>query len=256
MTVARSANESSTNWETSLLRATAFYTTQFDLGAVKWWENLTGRPAESRVHRAGIGQLIEVGAVESKLLQLQIQPGRIDWVLAPKDEPDSDKFSSLGGFAKSSQYFGELIFKWLDQAPPLNRVAFGAVLTIPTQSDSESVRTISRFLPNIDLDWENVRDFMFQVNRPRPCVTIPQLDVLNRLVKWQSVLRKMVVATIGPQIPAPVTTAEQWAAQCELDISTGAPSDPSIMLPPEQLKSLFAELMQHGNDVASKGSAL
>ena len=136
-----------------------------------------------------------------------------------------------------------------------NRIAFGAVLTIPTQNDFESVQTISRFLPNLNLDWGNVRDFIFQVNRPRPCITIPQLGALNRLVKWQSVLRAMLVATIGPQSPAPTTTAEQWAAQCELDISN-APKDPSIMLPHEQLKPLFAELVQQGKEVVSKGSAL
>ena len=190
------------------------------------------------------------------MLQLQIQPGRIDWVLAPKDEPADNKFLSLGDFAYSSEYFGELIFKWLDLAPELDRIAFGAVLTIPTQNDFESVQTISRFLPNLNLDWGNVRDFIFQVNRPRPCITIPQLGALNRLVKWQSVLRAMLVATIGPQSPAPTTTAEQWAAQCELDISTGAPKDPSIMLPHEQLKPLFAELVQQGKEVVSKGSAL
>jgi hypothetical protein len=256
MTAVTIAAQLTKNWETSLLRATAFPTGPLDLASVKWWEVATGRSSESKNIRTGIGQLIEVGTVDDKVLQLQIQPGRIDWVLALKDDPESEKFSSLGDFDKSSNYFRELIVKWLEQAPPLNRIAFGAVLSIPTKNESEAMETISRFLPYVKIDWSGVRDFIFQMNLPQPCATFPGLGAINRLVKWQNVVRQKVIATLSPPLQAPVATTQEPAAQCELDISTAVSTETAFKLPPDQLKALFAELVQHAAEVMPKGDIL
>lgn len=257
MTTAREAAERPVKWQTGSLRVTVFYTGLLDVVSVNWWESLTGQQPDSKNVRAPGGQLIELGTVEGQVLHLQIQPGRIDWLLLPKDDPDSETFSLLGDFAKSSTYFGNLISKWFEQAPPLNRIAFGAQLFIPTADQPEAIRIVATILLCVKMKWEGVRDFIFQVNRPRACETLPGLGAINRLARWQTIARRKVTAILLPQPQAPVMTSEEHAAFCELDISTNAPTDAdTIKLPPDALRSLLTELIKHAADIVSKGDVL
>ncbi len=250
------AAERAKQWQTGLLRATAFYPDPFDLAGVNWWESLAGRPSESKNVRAGLGQLAEFGTVDDRVLQLQIQPGRIDWLLLPKDEPEGGSFPSLGDFEKCLGYFRELFFKWLSQAPELNRLAFGAQLYIPTADQSEAVQTVAGILQYVKIDWTGIRDIVFQLNRVQACKTLPELGAINRLVKWQTVVRKRIVGALLPEPQAPVTTAEEFAAYWELDISLAAPTDAKMKLPPEKLKELFTELTHEAADIVSRGDVL
>jgi hypothetical protein len=112
-------------------------------------------------------------------------------------------------------------------------------------------------LSSLNIKWEGLQDFILQVNRPQSCATLPNIGVINRVVKWQTVVLRKISAVLLPQPQPPVTTSEKTAAFLELDISTAAPSDASIlMLPPEQLKALLAELIHHAADIVSKGDVV
>ena len=254
MTASRNA-EPLSNWQTASMRATAFYSGQLDLGSIKWWQSLTGKSPDLTNLSAGLGQLLEQGEVEGHVLQLQIQPQRIDWLLLPKDGPQSAAFASLGEFDQSLTYFKSLVSRWLALAPSLNRLAFGAQLLIPTARPEDSIAIIAEILSYVTIDWEGIRDFTFQVNRPKACTTFPSAGAINRLIKWQSIIRKKVVMTLAGAGQTLATTAEQHAAYFELDVSTCDPSD-AYALPPEKLGLLLGELMDDASEIVSRGDVL
>lgn len=239
-------------WQPGSLRVTAFCIEPPNLSSVQWWESLTKQPSETRnVTRAGFNQLFEQGTVGDRTLHLQVQQlGRVDWIILPKDNPESDSFSSLGDFGESAAYFRELISQWLsDQAPPLNRLAFGTQLYIPVANQEEAFKIIAKMLPSVKIDWKGIRDFIFQVNRPRACVTFPDLGEINRLRKWQAVIRKKIVGVIVPEGQAPVATREETSAFLELDINTPPPTDAKTALPSARLPELLAELIQNAANI-------
>jgi hypothetical protein len=194
------------------------------------------------------------GAYRLGVLQLQIQPVRIDWILLPKDDPESELFQDLGDFEESSVAFCRLISQWLERAPTINRIAFGTQLYFPTSSQPESLQIVAQILTYVTINWAGTRDFVFQLNRPRQCATLPQLGEINRLVKWQNIVRKKMTATLTPEPTSSVTTtAEQHAAFWELDISSPVPTESKAPLPPQQLPQLLAELRNSASEIVAKG---
>jgi hypothetical protein len=243
-------------WQAESLRVTAFYNQTLAVGDVKWWESLIGREPDVRNARPTMGHLVEQGAVENVILQLQIQPGRIDWLLLPKIDPEKEAFPRLGDFRSASEFLSGLVFRWLADAPPLNRLAFGAQLSIRTANQAEATRLISGILNYVRIDWDNTEDFIFQVNRPRECVTLPGQVRINRLAKWQTVVRKHMLATLIPVPQSPVTTNEEAAAYFELDVNTTPPGEAgAIVLPPERLTALLGELLHNATSIVAKGDS-
>lgn len=238
-------------WQAGLLRTTAFCLAPPDLPNIKWWEELIGGPAEFRNLRVGVGELIEQGLVGDRTLQLQVHVARVDWIFSPKDQPDGDPFPSLGALAECLPAFQALISRWLDTAPSLNRLAFGVQLYIPSSSRAEAMGHIAEMLPYVRINAERMREFTFQVNRPRPCVTWPELGEVNRLATWQAVLRKRVVASFLPEVRGPVSVREEVAAFLELDINT--PPDFGKEIPRHLSKEIFGELIGNGIEIVERG---
>lgn len=234
------------NWRAGSLRITAFCVEPPDLGTVRWWESIAGHPSETKnILRSGIGQLVEYGPVGDQVLQLQVQLNRVDWILFPKENPEGDPFPFLGEIKLASLNFRSLVDPWLAQAPRLNRVAFGAQLYIPVRDHKEAMRLLAKKLPSVKINWEAIRDFTFQVNRPLPGLSEPDLGEINRLTKWQVVVQKKVVGVILPTVQAPHATSEQTSAFWELDINTAVPTDPTAFLAPNRVTPLIDELIQN-----------
>ena len=243
---------SASDWQVGLLRATAFCLSPPDLSGIKWWELVVGAPAEVRNVRAGAGQLIEQGLVENRSLQLQIVLARVDWIFAAKEESDGDAFPLLGGFEESVRPFLALISRWLEAAPSLNRLAFGAQLYIPTRDVAEARRHVARILPYVKLDWEHIRDFIFRVNRPRPFLAWPEVGELNRIATVGAVSRKKVVATLLPEPQVAVPVKEEFSASLELDINM-PPLDVRQEIPRERRIQIFDELVSNAREIAERG---
>jgi hypothetical protein len=252
MTVPPESAELLKKWQTASLRITGFQFGALELDSVRWWEALTGKPADSRNARPGIGQLVESGVIDGRVIQLQIQPGRIDWLLLPKDDPESEAFASLGDYDSSLVYFSELISKWMVQAPPLNRLAFGALLLIPTVDQAQATEILARILQDVTLNWAGIKEFVLQVNRPEPSAVLPEIGPINRLVKWQTIVQKKIVANLLPASHAPFTTSEQTAVSLELDMNTVTPTDATKQIPPGRLIPVLVELIEHATHIASK----
>jgi len=243
------------NWEAGLLRITAFPSEQVDLRTVDWWEKVTGTASEMRTVQPSVGQLTEQGTVEDYLLRLQIQFGRVDWVLLPKDDVQNEAFPLLGKFEQVSRRFRELVSPWLTGAPRVNRLAFGAVLYVPTASLEEATEVISKILPYVNIEWSGIRDFIFQINRPRPCRTCSEAGDINRLSKWQIVVLKKMITVLAPDASGPLTTSEQPAAYWELDINTAPPPGAQKEITRDLLDPLLNELLENATTIV-KSDAL
>jgi hypothetical protein len=245
-------------WQVGSVRITAFSTEQTDLRSVDWWSTVAGAPSEMKNIQTAIGQMIEQGTIGDRHLRLQVQVGRIDWILIPKDEPQSENFPLLGDFEKVSVQFRQLMSGWLAYPPRINRLAFGAVLYVPKPCVAEAAEVISKVLPYVNIQWSEVRDFVFQVNRPRPCVTYSEVREINRLNKWQTVVLKKMIAILPTEtsgLSGPVTTSEQVAAYWEVDINTAPFTDSRKEIPRELALPLIDELIQNGTTML-KGDAL
>jgi hypothetical protein len=253
MTAQSEAVNRPAEWQTGSLRLTAFYLGRLDPGAEGWWQSLTGQPSESKNVRPAMGQLTERGTVQGRTLQLQVNPGRIDWLHLPEEGPETEGFPVLGDFANAVGDFRSLVSAWLPQAPPLNRLAFGAQLLIAAQDQESATKIIAQTVRHVQMDWTGVRDFVFQLNRPKPCLTNPSLGPINRLVKWQSIVRRKIVATLLPEPHVPVATTEDVAACWELDLSTAIPQNDKMVLAPELLEGLLSELTDGAMDIVLKG---
>jgi hypothetical protein len=240
-------------WDTGLLRVTAFCLNPPDLGSIRWWDNVVGKPAETRQVRPGLGQLIEQGSFDERSLQLGVNLARVDWIMIPKPSEESETFGSLGNFAQAATTFRELISKWFAEPLSLNRIAFGASLFIHTKDQHEAIQQIKSMLPSLRSDLNEVQDFIFQINRPKPSVALPELGSINRIARWQVVLRQTLVANLLPQVQPPVSTSQQTAANLELDINTPALSDTKKELPREKLSTVLEELSDNALEIALKG---
>jgi hypothetical protein len=244
-------------WETASVRVTAFQKAPIDLHGLSWWKFMTGSDPESTNIRVGAGQLQESGTVEGTNVALSVLPNRIDWTISPKDDAEKGGFGSLGDFAAASHSVSAMIAKWLPQAPALNRLAFGAQLVVPANDQVAAMRIVSGMLDFIKIDWTGLRDFTFQANRPKSTAILPDMEPFNRVVKFQAIVRKRVLATFGTEPPPPIaTTSEQNAAYCELDFSTAVPTNPQAELPRENLEKLLNALVESAKDAVLKGDWL
>ena len=248
-----------TAWQTELLRLTAFPTSVAEVSGIDWWADLFGRSPESSTVRPTKRERLEEGPFEQGVLRLSIQPFRIDWYfLKGEDHQEQQEqveqemtFPTIGPFPEAADKFLKLMLSWLAPSvcPPLQRLAFGAILLQPVESHEAGYRRISDYLPDIKIDPSS-RDFDYRINRQRDSLCEIKGLKVNRLNNW-SVLRgakyqyglgvKPFRREVGP---------EHFACRLELDISSPAEFPE---LPPKPLGTLFQEFVGLGKEIASKG---
>jgi len=247
--------ENTSSWQTESLRFTGFSppNTKFDPSA--WWLNLVGSPPETETSRPKAGFHKQEGFLEGKVLTLQVKPDRIDWILSPIVGPPEEPIETLptlGSFEDVAKTFVELMFRWLDVSPIINRLAFGAVLVKPVADRKAGYIEIAKYLPALTLDADGSSDFFYQINRPRNSSSGISGLRINRLTKWSVILfqgfgvsfGKTEIQTVGYGSPAS-------ACRVEMDINTSP--DFSSELPREKLPALLQELTDLSRELALKG---
>lgn len=236
-------------WQVGDLRLTAFT----DLLAPpeartqgKPWEALVGKPPENVISRLFGTEQEENGlfAAGGKLTYKR-GPRGAEWSL--ESVPDPDKPGTFFGMSTAViTPFKELMRRWLVDGPPLQRLAFGTALYLPVEDRIEGYRQLSAYL-RLELDPVNSRDFLYQINRPRPShCGVPDLDI-NRLSKW-TWLPLGLRAHDGEQ---PWPGIRRSVCLLELDMNT-APEYPGP-LPRESYVPLFDELVALAEEIAVQG---
>jgi len=240
----------STDWKAQNLRLTAFLSPSAQVGEQDWWTMLTGDIPDSKVFQPKTGIQKQEGKFKNEKvdgqLVLTVQPSRIDWQLIPLDVPDSG-FPEIGLFTESVESFSELIMQWLQNAPSLQRLAFGAILHQSTASSQEGYEKLSEYLA-FDLDNDS-SEFLYQINRPRKSQNLNLDLIINRLSKWS--VNLLAGFILSPEMRRYSLRPAEFALSLELDINTSA--DFSGELHPEKLSEIFQELVNLGQEIANKG---
>jgi hypothetical protein len=238
-------------WQAENLRLTAFINPAERIDPSTWWECLVGEAPETKLQKPKTGEQEEKGRFKKGYLALQVQPTRIDWRFSSVLEQEKllEAFPTLGSFPEALRSFVELMTKWLKMCPPIDRLAFGALLVLPVEDKRTGYRQLSALLP-LEVDAEGSSDFTYSINRPRPSKSgIPNLKI-NRLSKWAFVVLRLAAVSVGRHVGhAPYDGPS--ACRLELDINTAAEFEGE--LPQEHILRIFDELVDLGQEIASKG---
>lgn len=236
------------DWQTETLRLTAFPSPSATIGQPTWWSDLTGETPENRTTRPREGVFVEQGNWGGRKLSLGMNPTRIDWVFGGIEDD-----SPLSVFSDSLSAFQELMLRWLPQCPPINRLAFGAVVSAPVENREAGYRQIAAYLPHIQLDPVNSSDFLYQINRSRNSTSGVTSLRINRLSKWSVGMFSVIPMNFALQ-PSRVevySARQSFACRAELDINTS--QEFSSELPQELLPQILKELMSLGQEIILEG---
>ncbi len=143
--------------------------------------------------------------------------------------------------------------KGLEKSPPLNRLAFGAVLLSPAESVPEAYRALDKLLPSVDIDPDRTRDLIYRINRRRSSrCGIEGLEV-NRLSTWGmvSVSTIEMEISIGGSEKVRQVEPPQYACRLEFDVNTTPEFGGE--LDKKKLPALLDELIELGSEIATEG---
>jgi len=182
---------------------------------------------------------------------------RIDWLYAGRLEERPGGYPVLGGFEESISSFLELVRRWfaLPSFPAAQRLAFGAVLLQPVATRGDGYKRLAEYLPAVQIDPEGSSEFLYQINRPRRSMTMPE-QILNRISRWSvglcTELKIPVLLQPVPQLlPGLLAGAGLSACRLELDLSTS--QNEAGELNHEQVPSVYNELVGLAKDIAKNG---
>lgn len=194
------------------------------------------------------------------MLNAKAKERRVDWVFSDPiekvfgqlPEPESPAAPT---FVERARLFSSLVRRWVTElAPPMTRMAVGAVLELPTQTRDESYVILSRYL-NFDLDPATSSDFHFQINRFRDSHAISGLRV-NRLTKWSASvsmvrsLRMMISQDEATAVDLGEEQPRTYACQIETDLNTVHRDTP---MPADRLGQQFDELTEMLEELVREG---
>lgn len=241
------------NWQVVSLRLTAFPMPGEEIPRPSWWADLVAKPPDVRSERPSQLAYQDEGLFEERKLTLAVQPGRIDWYLTQPEQADvSAELPSIGSFPDSIGIFLPLVARWLTLCPPLQRLAFGAILLQGAVADRiAAYKLLSKYLPTVRLDPEHSSDFSYQINRPRDCRADIAGLKMNRLSRWSLVRHAAGHISLSGKAPQTFTTSEAHAVRLELDMSTSG--DFQGELPMERSPEILEELINLGLEIAAKG---
>lgn len=234
------------------LRLTAFPAPSAQLTATGWWAELVGSVPDTTTSKPSQGELQEVGRIGENNLILQVQPLRVDWLLAPRFDQDTptEWKREVGPFSEALNIFVPLMIRWLARCPPIARLAFGATVYEPVKNRSAGYRRLSEYLPNVKIDPEGSTDFFYQINRPRKSDAVDGL-VINRLSKWSCAAFVPLRFVLTPQSVQHQLGNSEQACRIELDINTAAEFQGE--LPAGKLQPIFEQLVTFGEEIIATG---
>ncbi len=243
---------SSRELQAESVRLTAFLSPSVRVSEPTWWADLVGCQPDTRTSRPSRGELQEAGPLGDRTLLLSMQPGRVDWVLTPRQEEGVlPQTKWIGLFPESLEAFDPLMTSWLGNCPRLVRLAFGAIVAEPVPDRVAGYRKLAEYLPAVHLDPERSYDFLYQINRPRDSSIVETLKI-NRLCKWSVTRFVPFMLTIASHAIQPIPIrAEEYVCRIELDINTAAEFVGE--LPSQTLPQLFEELRRLAIEIATRG---
>ena len=233
-------------WNADLLRLTAFPTPRYQTPPVEsWWKEVIGEPPDKIITEPKKGEVQLQGTFSNIRLTMTSQVMRVEL----RQEVNLPDQPPIGPYDDARSAFCQLAQKWLrlENYPPLQRLAFGAILTkLVGVRKEDGYKTLGQYLPGVEIP-QNSSDFLYQINRPRPSNAVNDLAI-NRLSKWSvQQFRQVSFGSVG----AVVMSQGEFSCRVELDIN----SDPehTSELPTDRLPALFDELVTLADELSIEG---
>ena len=234
-------------WFVEQLRLTAFPTA----GAPRpgpardWWTLVVGQPPESVQEQPQKGSVQLHGKHDDGQLVMNANAQRFD---IRKLFTPADPSSMTPEYSTACGPFVELASRWLqlENGPPLQRLAFGAVVTGAPSTELEGCRDVlGDYLPAIDMTKVGLRDFVYQTNRRVSSEVINGVEI-NRLSKWIiSTVQDVTLTSIG----VPLAHRVLFTPRLEVDIN----SDSQTTLRSNRLAKLLGEFVRHADQIVMSG---
>lgn len=235
---------------TELLRLTAFLPAPIN-NEPSWWNDIVGAAPETRNSTANLGLFQQAGTVANRTLTLTIQQNRVDWWLTPDQRSDTSLPQGAGPLDETLPLFGDLMSRWLREAPPsIQRLAFGVIAHVPTNDRISAYRQLASYLPAVHIDPVNSTDFGYQINRPIASRTVGQLEI-NRLAKWSAAYFARLVASPTGALVASPEQPIAFSSRIETDVNSNQYFEGAI--PPESLPLLFNEFRELAVAIVTRG---
>ena len=235
---------STKDWHTQLLRLTVFPSSMKSVEDLPDWESIVGNSPDQVTKQPKINILEELGQFGKGSLVYKMVPGRIDWIYRPfiSDKQIPEGLPEIGIITDALEEFKPLMIKWLKECDALARVAFGAAMFFPVDSNEAAYVSLNDYIESVKID-PGTSDFLYQINRKRPSKTLGDKVMINRLSKWKAIKFNLQINEFELE--------ELFACSLEIDINT-MPSEQTI-INKESLIDLFGELIELGLEIASKG---
>lgn len=219
-----------------------------------WWRAIAGVRSETSLRKPQKQE--DSGPFEDVALSLEIDPFRVTWIVSPRIDPENapNEFPTVGPAFGRRDWLLQLMGRWLDNCPPIKRLAFAGSFLQFVESKEEAYRRLNRYLPGVEVDADT-SDFMYRVNRQRTSRTGIEGLRINRLCTWAAARLSFGLHAVSPNTgesrDVPIS-ASQNACLIELDINT-VPDFPKGELPRASLRDIFAELVDIGLEAAERG---
>ena len=160
------------DWLAEQARLTVFPMPDATTRSPEWWQQVTDTQPDETTMNPKKGSGLIQGAIDPGKLILRLERDRIDWVLAPRDEPAADsEFPTLGPAMEVTNAFSAIVEKWLvrDDLPAVGRIAFGAVLMHQEADRQIGYQRLPDYVP-VRVHPEST-DFFYQIlpNKPSSC---------------------------------------------------------------------------------------
>ena len=240
--------QSADPWRTEQFRLTAFPVSGRPAGLARdWWNTITGTTPGKITEdpRTGVVQL--QGTVKGTSLLMVAEDNRLEvrqLFTAPRVA-----LSALPVFSEGLQPFVELAERWLrlETCPQLQRLAFGAVVMKPAHLIEDCRSVLDGYLPSINMQTTELRDFLYQTNRRRSSETISDLEI-NRLMKWSVQQIQEIVVSTSSRVSVSNLT---FASRLEADINSAQEQVGSLRS--NRLIPLFKEFVRLADQITTIG---
>lgn len=244
------------NWNADLIRFTGFLPPEIQIGDQNWWQLITNEQPEIKTFQPKKGFFQERGPYKDGELLITIQPFRVDIVYKKLDDIEKNVVKNIGDFEKAISLFNDLINIWysLESFPSFQRIAFGAILSRPTDTRQSGYAVLSKYLSDtIKIDKENSSDFLYQINRPRTIKTKndKQEITINRLSKWSVLQSKFLGFTLTEDQNKMYQGKLFYSCRLEIDINTV--QGLNVRFSSEQCREIFQNLIGLGKEISIKG---
>lgn len=240
-------------WQIESIRTTVFFNDPLNPSALQLWLQ---KVSDSESIRLNITPTSFQGAARTPtgLLRVTWVSNRLDVILASEDPTNIQAIAPL---SSANDLFTQVMLplKDLGELPPVNRIAYGLVLSCQVADESKGLELLSSHLTRVTLS-KTSRDLLYRVNIPVESKSIPDL-LLNRLATWlvgQIQIVQVEVKTDGSQVQSNLLENPPFSTRLEMDLSTDAQKQ--LNCSTSDFEKLLYELSGISLDIAAHGESV